>query len=321
MTTKRAATAKQNRKLQWVRLQQHDVGGADVWACSDCKHAFATSVHAVGEDENSSASTTTADTADTAALADTAATLATTSGSRRGKSFKDIKTVRSAVTLLRKAAEREKELKRTVRALTEAKQMALDGKQKSKKAAAKQAKLLNKLVNENLYIACEKLVDAGRPPAFHQLAASVVDGRLPLDSIPYMRFEATASNLRQKFTTQFRYSEHLQQLASQALNCDGAGAAYEFMRGTWGRGKNKRQFDTNVLDHNMNDPALPSERNVRQRDKKQHPVPLSGFNLRMMDAIAEYLQDQVGIEISNCVLTAAIDTDVPSLEVPCCACC
>jgi hypothetical protein len=156
MTTKRAATAKQNRKLQWVRLQQHDVGGADVWACSDCKHAFATSVHAVGEDENSSASTTTADTADTAALADTAATLATTSGSRRGKSFKDIKTVRSAVTLLRKAAEREKELKRTVRALTEAKQMALDGKQKSKKAAAKQAKLLNKLVNENLYIACEK---------------------------------------------------------------------------------------------------------------------------------------------------------------------
>ena len=105
MTTKRAATAKQNRKLQWVRLQQHDVGGADVWACSDCKHAFATSVHAVGEDENSSASTTTADTADTAAPADTAATLATTSGSRRGKSFKDIKTVKSAVTLLRKAAE------------------------------------------------------------------------------------------------------------------------------------------------------------------------------------------------------------------------
>jgi uncharacterized coiled-coil protein SlyX len=160
-----------------------------------------------------------------------------------------------------------------------------------KKAPNKLQAKLDTVCDTIEWRAIQLLNERGLPDTLALLAESLLDGRLPTRSIPWLKIQAIAVNIRQNNTKHFRYSDDLMQLASQAAKCEGAGAALRFLRGpnSTGKGRQGTQFK-DVVSSRSNDPSLPGRNAVRAWEKKRISVPVSGIIDPMVDLCVTYLR-------------------------------
>ena len=135
------------------------------------------------------------------------------------------------------------------------------------------------------------LKEQGLPDTPALLAESLLDGRLPTRSIPWLKIQAIAVNIRQNNTKHFRYSDDLMQLVSQATKCEGSAAAIQFLRGpnSTGKGKKGTRF-VDVVSSRSNDPSIPGRSAYRSWEKKRIWVPISGIIDQVVDTCVTYLQ-------------------------------
>ena len=69
---------------------------------------------------------------------------------------------------------------------------------------------------------------------FEDLSSSVLDGRLPIASIPMLKIMTIVANCRKDYTSHFRFPHQLKEYVSQLLLCDGPWQAVNLTRGPVG---------------------------------------------------------------------------------------
>jgi len=160
-----------------------------------------------------------------------------------------------------------------------------------KKAPTKLQAKLDAVCDTVEWRAGQLLKERGLPDTPALLAESLLDGTLPTRSIPWLKIQTMAENMRKENTKHFRYPDEVMQLVSQATKCEGSAAAIRFLRGpnSTGKGKKGTRF-VDVVSSRSNDPSIPGRSAYRSWEKKRIWVPISGIIDQVVDTCVTYLQ-------------------------------
>ena len=126
---------------------------------------------------------------------------------------------------------------------------------------------------------------------FQDVAASLLDGRCPIKSIPMMKMFTMAANIRKNSTNKFKFPDAIKQYTSQALKTEGARAAITLFTGPLGAKLNTHKF-RGVIESRSNDPSIPSVRTIQRYDKQNFNVPSRGVNEEQCDLLVKHLRER-----------------------------
>ena len=189
--------------------------------------------------------------------------------------------------------------------------LAAEHKQVTAEAAAagealgKMTKEIQVVLNSSVFRAMLQIEDhcKGKPElqryahTFQNLADSVLDGKLPLDSCMFEKIMTAAANMRESSTNRFRFLDSQKLLASMALNCDGARQALIALRGPGNiRRHGSMKFD-GVEQARLNDTSIASVTTVRAYLKDVGETPAFGVNHQQIKLLAGWLR-QAGVVLT-----------------------